>query len=145
YGGTATVRNSTITRNRSGQSSGIFNRGTLTLERSLISGNGYSAHQEIQHVSGTINAGNYNLIGYAGNAGSVGFTPAGSDIVPSQALAAILDPTLFYNGGPTLTHALVTGSPALDAAGDGPLATDQRGVTRPQGAADDIGAFEMGA
>ena len=50
------------------------------------------------------------------------------------------------NGGPTLTHALLTGSPAIDA-GSNPanLATDQRGGTlrsRVSGAAADIGAFE---
>jgi hypothetical protein len=47
------------------------------------------------------------------------------------------------NGGPTMTMALLPGSPALDAgslvAG---ITTDQRGIPRPQGAAPDIGAFE---
>jgi uncharacterized repeat protein (TIGR01451 family) len=48
------------------------------------------------------------------------------------------------NGGPTFTHALLAGSPALDAAqGSGAPATDQRGVARPQGAGFDIGAFEL--
>jgi len=52
------------------------------------------------------------------------------------------------NGGPTLTHALLNGSPALDAIppphNDEPP-TDQRGVVRPQptGGACDIGAVEM--
>ena len=46
------------------------------------------------------------------------------------------------NGGPTNTHALLTGSPAIDR-GSTTLATDQRGVPRPQGAADDVGAFEL--
>lgn len=41
-----------------------------------------------------------------------------------------------------MTHALVSGSPAVDAAPSGP-ATDQRGVARPQGPAFDIGAFEL--
>jgi hypothetical protein len=47
------------------------------------------------------------------------------------------------NGGPTWTHALLAGSPAIDA-GDDTLcpATDQRGVQRPQGAYCDIGAYE---
>jgi beta-glucanase (GH16 family) len=47
------------------------------------------------------------------------------------------------NGGPTLTHALLAGSPAIDA-GDGSAcpAVDQRGVTRPQGAACDVGSYE---
>jgi len=50
-------------------------------------------------------------------------------------------------GGPTLTHALKSGSPALDAGfctdmcGD-IVKEDQRGVSRPQGRVCDIGAFE---
>ena len=47
------------------------------------------------------------------------------------------------NGGPTETHALLLGSPAIDAGQNGRTATDQRGVVRPQGAASDIGAFEF--
>jgi hypothetical protein len=47
------------------------------------------------------------------------------------------------NGGPTLTHALLAGSPAIDAADDAICpATDQRGVVRPQGAGCDVGAYE---
>jgi hypothetical protein len=65
-------------------------------------------------------------------------------------LAAPLDArlgALAFNGGPTRTHALLHGSPAVDAgaandAGGAPLVTDQRGVARPQGPASDIGAFE---
>ncbi len=48
------------------------------------------------------------------------------------------------NGGPTFTCALLEGSPAIDAGDDaGAPATDQRGVTRPQGAHVDIGAYEF--
>ncbi len=48
------------------------------------------------------------------------------------------------NGGPTFTCALLVGSPAIDAGDDsGAPATDQRGVSRPQGAHVDIGAFEL--
>lgn len=67
--------------------------------------------------------------------------------------AAPVDPRLGplqNNGGPTETHALETGSPAIDAGNnvtpgstaDACLATDQRGVARPVGARCDIGAFE---
>jgi predicted outer membrane repeat protein len=48
------------------------------------------------------------------------------------------------NGGPTPTRALAAGSPAVNAAGAVCSATDQRGVPRPQQAACDIGAFELG-
>ncbi|HEX6106721.1 MAG TPA: choice-of-anchor Q domain-containing protein, partial [Gemmatimonadales bacterium] len=59
---------------------------------------------------------------------------------------AAIDPrigALATNGGPTRTHALQTGSPAIDAASsDLCPATDQRDVSRPQGAGCDIGSFE---
>ena len=47
------------------------------------------------------------------------------------------------NGGPTKTHALLEGSPAI-GAGDQEAAPDkdQRGVSRPQGNGSDIGAYE---
>ena len=53
---------------------------------------------------------------------------------------------LANNAGPTLTMALLAGSPAIDA-GDTAAAppTDQRGFPRPAGAAADIGAFEYGS
>jgi hypothetical protein len=51
--------------------------------------------------------------------------------------------TLADNGGPTSTMALLPGSPAIDAgAAVAGVTTDQRGISRPQGAAPDIGAFE---
>jgi hypothetical protein len=52
---------------------------------------------------------------------------------------------LANNGGNTLTHALLKGSPAIDN-GDNTacLPTDQRGVIRPQGNGCDIGSFEHG-
>jgi predicted outer membrane repeat protein len=53
--------------------------------------------------------------------------------------------TLANNGGSTQTHALLPGSSAIDtgASADCP-ATDQRGITRPQGSGCDIGAYEAG-
>jgi len=53
------------------------------------------------------------------------------------------------NGGLTETHALLLGSDAIDAGDDTDCVAppvdglDQRGVTRPQGAQCDIGAFEL--
>ncbi|OPY59845.1 MAG: hypothetical protein A4E57_04650 [Syntrophorhabdaceae bacterium PtaU1.Bin034] len=52
--------------------------------------------------------------------------------------------TVGMYGGRTEVLPLLWGSPAVDAAQDSTcLATDQRGVTRPQGARCDMGAFEL--
>jgi CSLREA domain-containing protein len=81
---------------------------------------------------------------------SCGFN-AGADHTSLINSATGLDPNLAANGGPTKTHALLVGSPAIDqiAAASCPL-TDQRGPTflRPTvmtGTPCDIGAFELGA
>ncbi len=56
---------------------------------------------------------------------------------------ALLGP-LADNGGQTSTHALLAGSPAIDAGDDGACpAEDQRGEPRPSGAGCDVGAFEL--
>jgi hypothetical protein len=48
------------------------------------------------------------------------------------------------NGGPTPTMAISSGSEAVDHGDNGNcLPVDQRGITRPQGAGCDIGAFEL--
>jgi len=82
----------------------------------------------------------------------------GSEITATTGTGNILDqPALLGpladNGGPTLTHGLLSGSPAIDAGsnalavdGDGnPLTTDQRGTgfDRIFGDSVDIGAFEV--
>lgn len=54
--------------------------------------------------------------------------------------------SLADNGGPTQTMALSVGSPAIDAGTNtGCPTTDQRGRSRPAGAACDLGAYEFGA
>jgi hypothetical protein len=57
--------------------------------------------------------------------------------------AVLLDlQPLANNGGPTQTHAITTDSAAFNA-GTCEVDEDQRGVTRPQGPACDVGAFEL--
>ncbi len=60
---------------------------------------------------------------------------------------ADLDPLALNAPGTTETHALGTSSDAIDAGGGDcpPPATDQRGVSRPQGTDCDIGAYESQA
>lgn len=93
-------------------------------------------------VSGAfISLGN-NLIGVTN--GGAGFAKT-ADLV--GAMSSPLDPQLSGladHGGPTMTMALLPGSLAIEAGtAYGVPAVDQRGVTRPQGAATDIGAFEF--
>jgi hypothetical protein len=143
----ATFTNATISSNSAKIGGGVFNSlRVLTINRTLISGNKAVSAAEAYNWAqngATVSANNYNLFGVNNSAGLVGFSPGASDIIPPGAIGTILAP-LANNGGPTLTHALVPGSPAIDAApvnADCP-SEDQRGVARPQGAACDIGAFE---
>jgi hypothetical protein len=154
---TLNVLNSTIARNSTaGFGGGVVNYGSpFNLARTLVSGNTAATAPEI---AGTAVANNHNLFGINGNVGVEGFTPGLTDIVPPTGvqLSNILHPVLAFNGGPTQTHSLVPGSPAIDAGG--PVCTDvngdlllidQRGKPRiVDGNGDgtatcDIGAFEF--
>jgi hypothetical protein len=113
--------------------------GTLTLVQTLVSGNSAASRgAEVYHYSGdasaVIIANGFNLFGHDGDASIGGFVPGATDIVPAVPLTGILDAALADNGGPTKTHTLVTGSPAIDAVPAASCATtgDQGGVTRPQ-------------
>ena len=71
--------------------------------------------------------------------GTCGLTSPGDQSGVDPLLGPLAD-----NGGPTDTHALLAGSPALDAGNNADCPpTDQRGVARPQGGVCDIGAFEL--
>jgi hypothetical protein len=83
-------------------------------------------------------------------ANSCGFNQMGDHINTDP----LLDTTLADNGGPTLTLALLTGSPAIEAGSSSPGETiDQRGLLRPSddisvatapsSDGSDIGAFEV--
>jgi hypothetical protein len=89
--------------------------------------------------------GGYNL----DSDGTCGLTAEGD--LPST--DPLLGP-LHDDGGPTLTHALLLGSPAVDVgnpagctdAGGAPLTTDQRGAPRPaDGDRDGIAICDIGA
>lgn len=85
-------------------------------------------------ISGTVTSASHNLIGDAATAGGI-VDGTNGNIVGNNGtgtidLATVLNPVLADNGGTTLSHMLVPGSPALDA-GDNSLApdsTDQRGA-----------------
>jgi hypothetical protein len=153
--GTATVTNSTLSRN----STAIYNEGTATVTNSTLSRNGVGIFNLGEtNIRNTIIAQNstdlfdpleiindlgYNLIG--NGEGSVFVNGVNGNIVGSAAnpVNPLLG-SLANNGGSTQTQALLPGSIAIDAANPNNFpTTDQRGVSRPQGARADIGAFEV--
>jgi hypothetical protein len=157
-GGTVTLTNSTISGNATQYNGGgiwNYDDGTVTLRNSIVSGNSAAdTGNELYCGSGTITADSYNLFGHSGETSAqafFGFTPGAKDITATSdgtnptALVAILNPTLANNGGPTQTHALVAGSPAidLDITCSTGLSTDQRGFSRPIGIGCDAGSFEL--
>ncbi len=136
----ATFVNSTVVENQAGgRGGGVYNDGTLVeLVNTLIAQNSASNGPD---CSGKLASLGHNLVG---NSIGCNFGAAGGDQVSFQ---LGIDPRLGPlqdNGGPTDTHALLEGSPAIDAGDDGAAPeTDQRGVHRPRGTSSDIGAFEF--
>jgi hypothetical protein len=128
--GTTMVISSTITLNQaSEEGGGIINSspGPLFLSHALIAGNtAMNQPSEVQDDTGSSIANAFDLFGYDGNAALAGLNAGRNDIVPSSRLGAILDTELRNNGGPTDTHALVAGSPAIDS-GD-PKFSNMKGI-----------------
>lgn len=115
----------------------------VAFARSIVARN---AAFDCSAAAGVVASGGFNLIG---DTSDCNLTPGATDLFGDA--GSPLDPqigSLEDNGGPTLTHALLAGSPAIDSADAdvdcGGVTVDQRGATRPQGAACDIGAFETG-
>jgi hypothetical protein len=97
---------------------------------------------------GVFSSNGHNLISL--DEGSSGFINGVlGDIVGSGTAINAMLGALTNNGGPTLTCALLFGSPAIDAGDDTLLGapwnlmTDQRGLPRKSGTQCDIGAFEI--
>jgi fibronectin-binding autotransporter adhesin len=145
---------STITNNSAlTVGGGLFNpsgarQASITLSTTLVAAN--NATDAGPDAHGVLTDDGYNLIGNP--SGSTGIVSGTNGNITGSAGAA-LDPRLgplADNGGATQTHALLSGSPAinqipLNSAGCGTTITnDQRGETRPHAgvAYCDIGAFE---
>ena len=135
YEDTVVLLNSTVSGNMASEGGGIYNVGAASLTNTTLK-NTIVANSTGADCGGSPITSEGNNID---SDGTCGLTDT-SDLVNTDPL---LGP-LADNGGPTQTHALLAGSPAIDAgSGDcPPPATDQRGVARPQSAACDIGAFE---
>ena len=154
------VTNCTLSGNSAGSGGGMYNIGTSpTVTNCTFSGNNASSGGGMYNVTGS-EPTMTNCIFWDASGGEilnsdssspdisfcivanedVGTVGASADIISADPL---LGP-LAWNGGPTRTHALLPGSPAIDAASpDVAPDFDQRGMARPQGASFDIGAYEF--
>lgn len=155
YAGVMAVSHSTFAGNRSTQAAppfglpttiasggGIWNSSVLTLKNTVMadSGNGGNCGGFSGRSAGYNLSDDNSCSSFFIQPGDLNGTPAG------------LDPAgLQNNGGATKTFALVSSSPALNAipvsactdVNSLPVTTDQRGISRPQGSACDMGSFEM--
>ncbi len=129
--GTVTFTNSTLSGNWAGEGGGIANTdgGTATFMNTIVANN-----------FSNFNCGNFNGGILTGSNNLADDDSCGPGFINSPSI--LLGP-LADNSGPTQTLALLPGSAAIDAGDDEVCpSTDQRGVTRPQGAHCDIGADE---
>jgi CSLREA domain-containing protein len=143
--------NVTVTDNSAREGGGVFLRtgGTSSVRNTIVADNVVDSVGIGPDLFGTFTSSGHNLIG--DGSGSTGFTN-GTNGDQVGTAANPIDPKLgplANNGGPTKTHALRAGSPAIDH-GDNSVApaTDQRGFVRSKdgdgnrSAIVDIGAFE---
>lgn len=149
-GGMLRIENSTISNNMANEGSAILNYGTTSLTYSTIYGNLIDGNEwgGAIHNYGSLSMANSIITGTAygvncfGDVVLSGPNLSDDDSCPGFTVGDPLLGSLQDNGGPTFTHALLWGSPALDAASGECLPTDQRGALRPQGLACDLGAYE---
>jgi beta-glucanase (GH16 family) len=141
--GVVDVSNSTVTGNIApgGTAGGLFlgtfgpGNATLNLQNTIVAGNGDFGCFLAPFGAGIVAI---NSLGNSVYSDGTCF-PVGSDqVVGDAGLGPLSD-----NGGPTMTHALLPGSPAKDTADNAFCpAVDQRGEPRDDGACDG-GAFEV--
>jgi hypothetical protein len=180
--GSSTINNSTLSGNSASLGGGVrslgdtpLTPGTLTITNSTISGNSASEGGGLRldsslgggkrskstiialntsangpDVKGELISDGFNLLG---NNSGTNILSQVSDQIGTA--ASPIDPRLGplqNNGGPTFTHALLLGSPAIDKGNSGGATADQRGFGRrkdvpsltnaPGGDGADIGALE---
>jgi hypothetical protein len=135
--GTAKINNSTFSGNSSPVGGGIYNGGTITFQNSIITNSTSGGN-----CYGTVTSNGHNL----SSDSTCSFTNTGDLENTDPKLGPLQN-----NGGLTLTMALPSGSPAIDAGNPSGctdnlghlLKTDQRGQPRPD--KEDTGGCDMGA
>lgn len=156
------ISNSTLSGNlAAGNGGGVYNRyGTVRISHSTfyenqdISGEGGGIYN---HTDGMVRLDN-TIIAHNDGGDCVGAVTSLGHNLDSDGSCDLADPTdlpnedplldsLADNGGATWTHATLAGSPAVDAGictdqYGNPVTADQRGVSRPQAADCDMGAYE---
>jgi hypothetical protein len=147
------ITNSTIVQNNAeADSGGVYatNTGsnetsTISLSNSILYGNTATGGENCasSNIGASIVVNNNNLL----SSSATDCNPGASDVTTTAPHSSIIG-DLANNGGSTPTHALVSGSPAIDAGNDATCAAtpvnniSQNGVIRPQETHCDIGAFE---
>jgi len=133
-----TIAHSTISDNNATQGGGIYVVSNSMLEISDTILKSGSMGSNLFNGGGAISSHGYNL----SNDNGGGFlTEPGDQINIDPLLGPLQD-----NGGQTFTHALLNGSPAIDAGNPGftpPPFTDQRCYLRVYNGRIDIGSFEL--
>jgi hypothetical protein len=167
FGDVLSITNSTMTANSARGGGAIFNAGTATLVNDTIAGNFGGVDANKNPLGGGLadeGPGSYTLTNtiVSGNTHgdchkwSGGIFTSGGHNIDGDGTCSLTDPTdkpstdphlatLALNApGQTKTMAIGATSAAYNAAGAAACpATDQRGVSRPQGSACDIGAYEL--
>ncbi len=142
----ATITNNTPSPVSSGLSSVISNAGSLSFRNSVVAGN--SSDSQVFSNASAVTSNGFNLL----SGTPVGWLGSATDLIGDidHPIDAKLSP-LANNGGRTLTHLPLPGSPLIDAGDPGLSGTDQRGLPRPVSyigltpAASDIGSVEVAA
>lgn len=142
-GSSLTLRNVTIAGNSnqygSGQGAGLYvvsSNTPLSMVNTILADNGSEDFRRSSSSTSAMSV-TYSLIENQGNAGLT--HGVDGNLIGQDPLLA----PLANNGGFSQTHALLDGSPAIDAGTNAEAPpTDQRGIPRPQGAYVDMGAYE---
>jgi hypothetical protein len=137
--GAVLITNSTLSGNSANFAGGVFDLGTLQIGNTILNAGASGVNIYSNGAGGVMSLG-YNISSDNGN----GFLNGPGDQVNTDPLLGPLQD----NGGPTFTHALLPGSPAINAGDPGftpPPFFDQRGpgFDRVVSGRLDIGSFEV--